>query len=178
MISMLIRQSTSDDAAAIHAVHTAAFQAQNAGVTGEIPEAKLVTELSADGDLLPALSLVAVHEGEIVGHACASPSRLGDDPDAAIGFGPLGVLPEHQRRGTGSALVHATVGAANALGYGLIVLLGDPGYYRRFGFVLADTLGITPPVEEWAPHFQALPLANYHRENRGAFRYSAAFDRL
>ena len=175
---MLIRQSTADDAPAIHTVHTAAFRARNSGVIGEVPEAKLVTELTADGALLPALSLVALREDEIVGHACASPARLGDDADAAIGFGPLGVLPDHQRSGAGSALVHATVGAANALGYGLIVLLGDPGYYSRFGFVLADTLGITPPVAEWAPHFQALPLANYAKENRGAFRYSAAFERL
>ncbi|WP_020665029.1 GNAT family N-acetyltransferase [Amycolatopsis benzoatilytica] len=175
---MLIRQATADDAAAVHAVHTAAFQAQNAGVTGEIPEARLVTELTADGDLLPALSLVAVLDGEIIGHACSSPAQLGDDPDVAIGFGPLGVLPGRQRGGAGSALMYATVGAANALGYGLIVLLGDPGYYSRFGFVLADTLGITPPVAEWAPYFQALPLANYAKENRGAFRYSAAFERL
>ncbi|WP_406638037.1 GNAT family N-acetyltransferase [Amycolatopsis sp. WGS_07] len=175
---MQIRQSTADDAPAIHAVHTAAFRPHNPNVTGEIPEAKLVTELTADGDLLPALSFVAVQDGEIIGHACSSPGRLGDDPNAAIGFGPLGVHPDHQRSGSGSALVHATIGAANALGYGLIVLLGDPGYYSRFGFVLAETLDITPPVPEWTPHFQALRLAAYDPVNRGAFRYAAAFDRL
>ncbi|MFE3176744.1 GNAT family N-acetyltransferase [Amycolatopsis sp. NPDC059090] len=175
---MQIRQSTADDAPAIHAVHTAAFRAHNKDVTGEIPEAKLVTELTTDGDLLPALSFVAHRDGELIGHACSSPGHLGDDPESAIGFGPLGVLPDHQRSGAGSALVHATIGAANALGYGLIILLGDPGYYSRFGFVLAETLGITPPVPEWAPHFQALRLAAYAPENRGAFRYAAAFDRL
>lgn len=175
---MLIRQSTADDAPAIHAVHTAAFRVHNPGVTGEMPEAKLVTELTTDGDLLPALSFVALQDGEVIGHACSSPGRLDDDPESAIGFGPLGVLPGQQRSGAGSALVHATIGAANALGYSLIVLLGDPGYYSRFGFVLADTLGITPPVAEWAPHFQALPLAAYHAANRGAFRYAAAFKDL
>lgn len=175
---MQIRQSAAADASAIHAVHTAAFRARNPGVTGEMPEAKLVTELIADGDLLPALSFVALLDGEVIGHSCCSPSRLGEDPESALGFGPLGVLPDQQRGGAGSALVHATIGAANALGYGLIVLLGDPGYYSRFGFVLAEKLGITPPVAEWAPHFQALPLAAYHPENRGPFRYAAAFDRL
>ncbi|MGW7539426.1 GNAT family N-acetyltransferase [Amycolatopsis sp. NPDC054798] len=175
---MQIRQSTADDAPTIHALHTAAFRVHNPDVTGEMPEAKLVTELTADGDLLPALSLVAVRDGEVIGHACSSPGRIGDDPNSAIGFGPLGVHPGQQRSGAGSALVHATIGAANALGYGLIILLGDPGYYSRFGFVLAETLDITPPVPEWAQYFQALPLAAYDRAIRGAFRYAAAFDRL
>lgn len=121
---------------------------------------------------------VAELDGEVVGHACASPARLVDDPDSAVGFGPLGVLPAHQRAGVGSALVHATVGAANALGYGLIVLLGSPAYYRRFGFVPASGLGITPPVAEWTPHFQARPLAAHTADSRGAFRYAPAFDRL
>jgi putative acetyltransferase len=150
----------------------------NPGVTGEMPEAKLVGGLQADGDLLPELSLVAVREGRVIGHACSSPGRIGDDAKSAIGFGPLGVLPEYQRTGAGSALMHATVGAANALGLSLVVLLGSPEYYSRFGFVLAGTLGITPPVAEWAPHFQALPLGAYRPENRGEFRYAPAFDRL
>jgi putative acetyltransferase len=175
---LIIRQSTVDDATDIHAVHTAAFRVHNPGVTGEMPEAKLVGELTADGDLIPALSLVAVLDGKIIGHACASPGKLGDDANASIGFGPLGVLPEHQRSGAGSALMHATIGAANALGYGLIVLLGDPGYYSRFGYELAEKHGVTPPVAEWAPHFQVLPLAAYRPEQRGEFRYSPAFERL
>ncbi|MFF0145296.1 GNAT family N-acetyltransferase [Amycolatopsis sulphurea] len=175
---MLIRSAAVDDAAAIHALHNAAFTPHNPGVTGELPEARLVDELRADGDLLPELSLVAVREGQVIGHACSSPGRIGDDAKSAIGFGPLGVLPEHQRTGAGAALVHATVGAANALGYQLVMLLGSPEYYSRFGFVLAGTLGITPPVAEWAPYFQALPLAAYRPENHGAFRYAPAFDRL
>ncbi|GAA3572664.1 N-acetyltransferase [Amycolatopsis ultiminotia] len=175
---MLIRQADDADAPAIHALHTAAFRPHNPDVSGELPEARLVDELRGDGDLIPALSLVAVRAGQIVGHSCASPARLGDDPESAIGFGPLGVLPDRQRSGVGSALVHATVGAANALGKSLVVLLGNPAYYSRFGFVLAGTLGITPPVPDWAPHFQALPLAAYTQRNRGEFRYSPAFDRL
>ncbi|HWD04022.1 MAG TPA: N-acetyltransferase [Amycolatopsis sp.] len=172
---MLIRQAHSRDDDAVRAIHTAAFAKPGLSV---VPEAVLVDNLRADGDLLPALSLVAELDGEVVGHACASPARLVDDPDSAVGFGPLGVLPAHQRAGVGSALVHATVGAANALGYGLIVLLGSPAYYRRFGFVPASGLGITPPVAEWTPHFQARPLAAHTADSRGAFRYAPAFDRL
>ena len=124
------------------------------------------------------MSRIAEHNGEVAGHACSSPALLGDDPKSALGFGPLGVLPEVQRRGAGSALVHATLAAADALGFALVVLLGDPGYYRRFEFVPAERLGITPPVPEWAQHFQARTLTAYKPENRGAFRYAPAFERL
>ncbi|MFI5608808.1 GNAT family N-acetyltransferase [Amycolatopsis sp. NPDC051903] len=172
---MLIRQATPRDEPAIRAVHTAAFAQDGLDV---VPEAVLVDGLRTDGDLLPALSLVATVDGAVGGHACSSPATLGDDPKSALGFGPLGVLPSNQREGIGSALVHATIGAANALGYGVLVLLGNPAYYTRFGFVLAEELGITPPVAGWAPHFQARTLAAYTPENRGAFRYAPAFDRL
>ncbi|SEO59105.1 GNAT family N-acetyltransferase [Amycolatopsis saalfeldensis] len=175
---MFIRQAIEADAAAIHAVHTAAFRDQNPAGTAEIPEARLVGELRADGDLIPALSLVAERDGEVIGHACSSAARVAEDTGAAVGFGPLGVLPELQRSGAGSALVHATLGAANALGFAAVVLLGDPKYYSRFGFVLASTLGITPPVPDWAPHFQARALTAYTPSIHGPFRYSPAFERL
>ncbi|MEV8611865.1 N-acetyltransferase [Amycolatopsis sp. NPDC051373] len=172
---MLIRQAVRGDETAIRAVHMAAFA--QPGLT-TVPEAVLVDGLRADEDLIPALSLVAEHNGEVAGHACSSPALLGDDSKSALGFGPLGVLPEFQRRGAGSALVHATLEAADALGFALVVLLGDPGYYRRFSFVPAEQLGITPPEPEWAPHFQARTLSAHKPENCGAFQYAPAFERL
>ncbi|MEV4598968.1 N-acetyltransferase [Amycolatopsis sp. NPDC049253] len=172
---MLIRQALHTDETAIRAVHTAAFA--QPGLT-TVPEAVLVDGLRADGDLIPALSLVAEQGGRIVGHACSSPGKLDEDRGSAVGLGPLGVLPEFQRGGVGSALMHATLGAADALGFAVVVLLGDPGYYRRFGFVPAERLGITPPVPEWAPHFQARALTARKPKNRGAFRYAPAFERL
>ena len=95
---MFIRQATDADTAAIHALHTAAFRRHNAAGTAEIPEARLVGELRADGDLIPALSLVAERGGEVIGHACSSPGRVAGNAGAAVGFGPLGVLPEFQRK--------------------------------------------------------------------------------
>ncbi|MGW4489897.1 GNAT family N-acetyltransferase [Amycolatopsis sp. NPDC004368] len=172
---MLIRRAVRTDETAVRAVHTAAFA--QPGLT-TVPEAVLVDELRGDGDLIPELSLVAEHKGEVIGHVCSSPGKLGEDGSSAVGLGPLGVLPEFQRAGAGSALVHTTLGAADALGFALVVLLGDPGYYHRFGFVLAGQLGITPPVAEWAAHFQARALTACTEENRGAFRYAPAFDRL
>ncbi|MEU5260242.1 N-acetyltransferase [Amycolatopsis sp. NPDC021455] len=172
---MLIRRETPADRAAIHAVHSAAFRREE-GVTPV--EAPLVDELRAEGDLIGALSLVAVHDGDIVGHVCCSRARLGDDARAAVGLGPLGVLPEHQASGVGSALMHAVVGAADALGYGLVVLLGEPAYYERFGFVTASDLSITAPDPQWGRYFQARTLAAYQPAQAGAFEYAPAFSRI
>ncbi|EOD69789.1 GNAT family N-acetyltransferase [Amycolatopsis vancoresmycina] len=172
---MLIRRETPADGPAIHTVHSEAFRREE-GVTPV--EAPLVDELRADGDLINPLSLVALHDGEVVGHVCCSRARLGEDEDTAVGLGPLGVLPAHQRSGVGSALMHAVLGAADAQGHGLVVLLGNPAYYSRFGFVRADTLSITPPDPAWRPHFQARTLAAYQPTQAGAFEYAPAFSRL
>lgn len=176
---MLIRRELPADIDAIRAVTAAAFT----GPDGAEPaEARLVDRLRADRGWLPALSLVAVEAGEVVGHVVctrayvAAPGRLGEVP--VLGLGPLSVHPEHQRRGVGSALAHAVLGAADALGEPLVVLLGDPGYYSRFGFRLAAEYGIEPPVPEWAPHFQARPLTAYDSAVRGAFTYAEPFNDL
>ncbi|WP_370944396.1 GNAT family N-acetyltransferase [Amycolatopsis sp. cg5] len=167
---MFLRRETTADAPAIHAVHSAAFD-------GTV-EPNLVDELRADGDLLNALSLVAVLDGEIVGHVAGSTATLNGDKEIAVGLGPLGVLPSAQHAGVGSALMHAFDAAADALGYGAVVLLGDPKYYSRFGYVLAAEHGIVPPQAEWAPHFQVRTLAGYKSDMRGNFRYAPAFERL
>ncbi|MFI5587934.1 GNAT family N-acetyltransferase [Amycolatopsis sp. NPDC051758] len=172
---MLIRRETPADQAVIHSVHSAAFR-REPGVTPV--EAPLVDELRADGDLVDALSLVAVRDGEIAGHVCCSRARVGDDTTSAVGLGPLGVLPAHQAAGVGSALVHAVLGAADALGYGLVVLLGSPDYYARFGFVTASTLLITAPDPAWGKHFQARTLTGYKPTQAGAFEYAPAFSRI
>ncbi|WP_410670464.1 GNAT family N-acetyltransferase [Amycolatopsis sp. cmx-4-68] len=172
---MLIRRETPADRPAVHAVHREAFRRE----PGVIPvEAPLVDELRADGAVIGALSLVAVHDGEVVGHVCCSRARVGDDRTAAVGLGPLGVLPSHQARGVGSALMHTVLGAADALGLGLVVLLGSPAYYGRFGFVRASTLGVTPPDPKWEEHFQARTLTGHQSAHAGAFEYAPAFSRI
>src|SRR3954465_9343753 len=101
---MLIRRETPADRSTVHTIHSEAFR-REPGVTPI--EAPLVDELRAEGDLIDALSLVAVHDGEIAGHVCCRRARVGDETKAAVGLGPLGVLPAHQAGGVGSALVHA-----------------------------------------------------------------------
>ncbi|WP_439383431.1 GNAT family N-acetyltransferase [Amycolatopsis lexingtonensis] len=172
---MLIRRETPADQAAIHRVHSEAFRREE-GVTPI--EAPLVDDLRAEGDLIDALSLVALHDGEVVGHVCCSRARVGDDTAAAVGLGPLGVLPAHQARRVGSALMHTVLGAADALGHGLVVLLGNPDYYSRFGFVTASTLSITAPDPAWGKYFQARTLTGYKSTQAGAFEYAPAFSRI
>ncbi|MEV1108417.1 GNAT family N-acetyltransferase [Micromonospora sp. NPDC049751] len=141
-------------------------------------EATLVDALRVDDGWLPAYSLVAVDtDGLVVGHVVATRARVAGAP-VALGLGPLGVLPGWQRRGVGSALMHAVLGAADARDEALVVLLGHPEYYPRFGFRPAVELGVTPP-QPWGPqYFMARPLTAWHGSIRGEFRYARPFDDL
>ncbi len=148
---MLIRRENERDADPIRAITTAAFGPRYPGRIP--PEARLVDELRADPAWRPAMSLVATSPaGEVIGHVLGTQGHVGPHPVLALG--PLSVRPDQQRRGVGSALVHAILGAADAVGEPLVALLGDPGYYRRFGFRLSTEYQITPPRPDWQPHFQ------------------------
>jgi len=174
---MLVRQETEADVAAIHAVHQAAF----AGVSpaADPVEAGLVRGLRSDSGWIPELSLVAERPAEtsgslqIVGHVVCSLGSIGET--AALGLGPLGVLPKYQGEAVGTALMHAVLGAADAVGYPVIVLLGHRGYYPRFGFVPAVDVGITPTVAAWEASFQARVLHSWSPTMAGVFRYAAPF---
>lgn len=168
---MLLRRELPVDQSAVRAVHNAAF-----GGGADAAEAQLVDNLRADGDVIAALSIVAVVDGDVVGHVVCSRASIADWP--SIGLGPLGVIPACQRRGVGQALMHAVLAAADALDAPAVALLGDPGYYSRFGFVAGATLGVLPPVPEWVGHFQVRPLNAWDDSLRGIFRYAPAFDRL
>src|SRR5882672_5269149 len=111
---VLIRRETEHDTDIIRAITTAAFASRRPpGQT--VPEARLIDELRAGPAWLPALSLVAVTPaGEVIGHVLGSRGHVGQDPVLAVG--PLAVRPDRQRHGAGSALMHAILGAADALG--------------------------------------------------------------
>jgi putative acetyltransferase len=192
---VLIRRERPADVDVVREVHLAAFAAvpgrddplaegdDTAGLPPDPVEARLVDDLRADpGAWLPALSLVAEDaDGDVVGHVVCTRATLTGPAGAvpALGLGPLGVRPERQKRGVGLALTHAVLAAADALDEPLVVLLGEPAYYARFGFVAAADLGIEAPVAAWGRYFQARPLEAYDAgRDRGAFAYAAAFDGL
>jgi putative acetyltransferase len=169
---MIIRPEAPGDEDAIRRVHVLAFRQS----PDEDPrEAGLVDELRATADWIAQLSLVAVVDGDIIGHVVCTRSRLGATNEPVLGLGPIGVDPDHQRRGVGHALMQAVLGAADALDEPLVALVGDPGYYRRFGFVDSRHVDIEAPDPTWGEHFQVRTLAAYAPALRGTFAYAAPF---
>ncbi len=110
---------------------------------------------------------------EVIAHAVCTRGYVDDVPVLALG--PIAVLPDRQRSGAGSALVHGLIGAANATAEPMIVLLGSPVYYGRFGFVRSSDVGVEPPEPEWHEHFQARMLSSYRQTMRGEFVYASPF---
>lgn len=130
---MQLRAFEADDEAGVDALLKAAFPGPG--------EARLVTALrAADAD---TLELVAVDHGSVVGSIMFSPVTArpgsGDDDLFGVGLGPVAVVPEHQARGIGVALIEAGLTYLTTLGVPWCVLLGDPDYYKRFDFVPAAT---------------------------------------
>jgi putative acetyltransferase len=131
---LTLRGETPEDIPAIHHIHTAAF--------GQANEADLVDALQQHNAL--TISLVAVKDGRLVGHIALSPVTITSSTATieALGLAPMAVLPAYQRRGIGSQLVEAGLSACHNTPYDVVVVLGHPHYYLRFGFTPAKPLGI------------------------------------
>lgn len=130
-----IRPATADDRPAVDHVHRTAFGDHGAVVAGLLPE------------LVVTISLVAEADGEVAGHVQCGPGWL-DAPRRLLEvlvLSPLGVLPERQGQGIGSALVRAALARAEELGSPVVFLEGDPGYYGRLGFRAGGDLGFRRP---------------------------------
>lgn len=177
---MIIRREHPRDHDAVRAVHLAAFirdpVSGSVRAPEDVVEARLVDELREDAGFLPDLSLVAELDDVVTGHVIVTRGWLEPVGAPVLGLGPLGVLPEAQGIGVGTALVHAVLAVAEAAGETLVTLLGEPAYYRRFGFRAAEELGVTSPVPLWGRHFQARWLAG--PRTGGTFRYTEPFARL
>jgi putative acetyltransferase len=125
----------------------------------------------------PRLLELVAHDGRnLVGHVMAAPGLLGSgahpETHDVLGVAPLSVAPERQGEGIGGALMRAVIEHAHARGTPLLLLLGEPAYYGRFGFEAAWPLGITyAPAGKDSPHFMARRLAAYDKSLRGEFRY-------
>jgi putative acetyltransferase len=130
---LTIRPERPEDAAAVGAVHRAAFPTD--------AEARLVDRLRANGKARAAL--VAEVDGEVVGHVVFSPVSVGGVHAGGLGLAPVAVRPGHQRRGVGSALIREGLAVCRREGCPFVVLLGHPDYYPRFGFRRAGEVGLS-----------------------------------
>ena len=126
-----MRDEEARDAGPIARLHESAFPTPG--------EASLVAALRAAGRL--TLSLVAVAGGGLVGHVAFSPVTTADGWPG-LGLAPLAVASTHRRWGIGTALVEAGLAGCARAGIGYVVVLGEPHYYRRFGFVRASDRGL------------------------------------
>lgn len=164
-------------------------------------EVTLVDELRREPDFLPELSLVAESNsplpgeiaidstiqsddaadrdagGFVVGHIFFSPILIDQTPGLALA--PVAVLPEWQRQGVGSALVCAGLQAAAALGHALVVVVGHPEYYPRFGFVPARAAGLEVPFPVSDAAFMVCELTPGALQTaRGMVHYAAPFGKV
>ncbi|WP_307796318.1 bifunctional class I SAM-dependent methyltransferase/N-acetyltransferase [Amycolatopsis sp. 195334CR] len=161
------RPETPADRAAIHAVNAAAFP------TAE--EADLVDALRADSQAwIDGLSMVAVAPGgEIAGFALITRCEVGGEP--ALALAPCAVRPEYQGKGAGAAAIRACLDAARHLDENLVVVLGHPEYYPRFGFTPASGFGVRASFDVPDEALMALSLDASRPTPAGVIRYPAAF---
>lgn len=131
---LTIRPEKTADHDAIRQINILAF--------GQPNEADLVDALRCQAVL--SISLVAVQDGQLVGHIAFSPVTIKSETETteALGLAPMSVLPSYQRTGIGSQLVRAGLQACRQTHYGIVVVLGHPAYYPRFGFTPSKPHGL------------------------------------
>ncbi|ARQ72131.1 transferase [Streptomyces marincola] len=161
------RPETPEDVPAIRDVLLAAFPTPE--------EAGIVDALRADPEAwIDGLSLVTTApDGAVVGQALLTRCHVDGEP--ALALAPCAVLPAVQRSGAGTAAIRAALDAAGAGGENLVLVLGHPAYYPRFGFAPASGFGIRAPFEVPDEAMMALALDESRPVPTGTIRYSAAF---
>lgn len=168
---MIIRAEQATDHESVRRVNEMAF--------GRRGEADLVDALRQNAD--PYISLVAEEGERIVGHIFFSPVRIEGEASVsgALGLAPMAVLPEFQNQGVGSALVRRGLEECRSGGHALVVVLGHPEYYPRFGFRPAVECGLrcvyTVPDEAFmVMELRAGALAG----RTGVVKYGPEFDQV
>lgn len=147
---LTIRTETHADHRAVRRVNELAFN--------RTEEANLVDALRKSAR--PYISLVAESDTQVVGHIFFSPVLIdsGDRSFTALGLAPMSVLPEYQNRGIGSELVRRGLEACESIGHDVVVVLGHPEYYPRFGFIPGKHKGISCEFEVPDEAFMVLEL--------------------
>lgn len=159
-MGLVVRDEEPGDVPLIREVVTAAF--------GQALEADLVDRLRTDGDAVT--SLVAIEDGRLAGHLMLSKMTA---PFAALGLAPVSVAPDRQRSGIGSTLIRAALERARAEDWAAVFVLGDPAYYRRFGFDPALAAGFESVYA--GPYLMALALKDLLPATTGRIDYAPTF---
>ena len=163
-MKLIVRSETPEDIAAIRTVQEVAF--------GQPAEAQLVDDLRAAGDAI--FSLVAIDDGTVVGHIMFSRMKA---PFPALALAPVAVLPEYRRTGFASRLIRQGIARSEAAGWLGIFVLGDPAFYRRFGFDAGKASGFISPYA--GPHLMVLPVGrNELPVTAGLIEHAPAFAKL
>lgn len=161
---MIVRAETPDDHDTIRRIVDEAF--------GDTITSAIVDGIRASDRFVPELSLVAVSEGQSLGHVISSYVDLVPVTRRVLQVGPLAVVPSHQRQGIGTALMEETIHLADERDEPLLLIEGNPAYYGRFGFTRADAHGIEMPPESHGPqYFMLRPLRAYDPTLRGRAVY-------
>ncbi len=162
-----IRAETAEDIPEVRRVNELAF--------GQPNEAALVDRLRAAAPTY--ISLVAVKDGQVVGHIFFSPVTMEAEDSAAaiLGLAPMAVLPGYQKQGIGSQLVREGLRECGRIGCGAVVVLGHPEYYPRFGFVPASQKGLRCEYEVPDDVFMVTELKPGALSRRGLLRYRPEF---
>ncbi|HVC78011.1 MAG TPA: N-acetyltransferase [Candidatus Micrarchaeaceae archaeon] len=165
--TVAIRTATPHDRDAVLAVVREAFARGGRDGQEEVDIVVSTWQLEAT---LKGLELVAVGGDLVIGHVLGARGDL--EGREVVAVAPLAVAPSRQGRGVGSALMTELLSRADAAGYALVALLGNPMYYRRFGFEPSGPLNISyPPVGVGDPHFQVRRLSAFDPSYSGKFRY-------
>ena len=162
-----VRAETAEDIPALRRVNELAF--------GQPNEADLVDALRAAAR--PHISLVAASEGRVVGHIFFSPVTLEAEDSASLilGLAPMAVLPEYQRQGIGSRLVREGLEECRRMGCDVVVVVGHPGYYPRFGFAPASRKGLRCEYPVPDEVFMVAELKPDALRGRGLVKYRPEF---
>jgi putative acetyltransferase len=166
-MSPIIRPETSADHAAIRQVNRTAFGGEG--------EARLVDALREEG--YARVSLVAKEEGRVVGHILFSALTIATPRGniEALALAPMAVVPSHQRKGIGSSLVREGLRACGDAGHRIVIVVGHPEFYPRFGFSAKRAEPLKSAYS--GPAFMAVELVpNALRGIEGEVRFPPPFD--
>jgi predicted N-acetyltransferase YhbS len=171
-MDLIIRTEMDRDDNQVRQIHYEAFGQRE-------DEARLVDRIRRSEYFVPELSLVAELEHEIVGHLLISKAEVVDEAarHEVLVLAPIAVKPAYQRQGVGKRLIHEGLERSKKLGFHLVMLIGHPTYYPKFGFKPARALGFELKQFEVPDEVFMLCELNDNGQNRikGELQYPKAF---